>query len=95
MAEVVGERLRALAAYHQVFCITHLPQIASQGHTHYLIEKGVTGKRTWVRILRLDPRDRVEEVARMLGGKVVTEQARRHAADMLRRVGQLRGEMGK
>jgi DNA repair protein RecN (Recombination protein N) len=88
VAEVVGERLRALAAYHQVFCITHLPQIASQAHAHYRVEKGVAGKRTWVRILRLDPRDRVEEVARMLGGKVVTEQARRHAADMLRRVQQ-------
>jgi len=83
VAAVMGQRLRALADYHQVFCITHLPQIASQAGTHFLVEKGVVKKRTVTRVRRLDERERREEVARMLGGLAITQAARDTAAEMI------------
>ena len=86
VAAVMGQRLRALADYHQVFCITHLPQIASQAGTHFLVEKDVVKKRTVTRVRRLDDRERREEVARMLGGLAVTQAARDTAAEMIREV---------
>lgn len=83
VAAVMGKRLKALAAYHQVFCITHLPQIASQAETHYVVEKTVTKKRTATQARRLDQAGRKEEVARMLGGLAITKHVRQAAADMI------------
>ncbi len=82
-AEIVGEKLRALAGYHQILCITHLPQIASKGETHFLVKKTVKENRTRTIISVLDPEERVLEIARLLGGKVITYQALAHAREML------------
>jgi DNA repair protein RecN (Recombination protein N) len=83
-ARAVGERLRAVAAGRQVFCVTHLPQIASLAEVQYTVEKRVTAGRTRVRVRRLEQADRVAELARMLGGRAVTEATLRHAAELLR-----------
>jgi len=83
-AEVVGATLLAVARSHQVFCITHLPQIASKGEAHYLIYKEVHRRRTRTRFKRMSDSERVDEIARMSGGKVITEATRRLAEEMLR-----------
>jgi DNA repair protein RecN (Recombination protein N) len=82
-ADVVGRKLRALGSAFQVLCITHLPQIAAYADTHFLIEKQVDGGRTQTRVVRLDDGDRVEELARMLGGDPVTDVLRATAREML------------
>lgn len=82
-AEVVGEKLKSLADYHQILCITHLPQIASQGDTHFLVKKRVKERRTQTIISELVPEERVKEIARLLGGKVISPQAIAHAREML------------
>ena len=82
-ARTVGERLRAVAAGRQVFCVTHLPQIASLAHVQYTIEKRIVAGRTRVRVQRLDGPGRVAEVARMLGGRAVTEATLHHAEELL------------
>lgn len=68
VADVVGARLRALGERYQVLCITHLPQIAAYGGSHYRIEKSVKGGRTMTRVASLKGPDREEELARMIGG---------------------------
>ncbi len=82
-AEVVGEKLQSLAGYHQLLCITHLPQIASKGQTHFLVKKRVKDRRTQTMISELTSEERVKEIARLLGGKRVTAQAMAHAREML------------
>jgi len=82
-AAIVGEKLRSLATYHQVLCITHLPQIASCGETHFLVEKKVSKGRTRALITSLDRERRVNEIARLLGGKVISERTLAHAREML------------
>jgi DNA repair protein RecN (Recombination protein N) len=81
---VIGEKLRALASLSQVLCVTHLPQIASVADHHYAIQKKTDGGRTLTVVERLEGEARVEEVARMLAGKRLTETARRHAREMLK-----------
>lgn len=88
VAEVVGEKLRALSSAHQVLAITHLPQIASLASRHYVVEKRVDQGRTHALVRELDREGRVAEIARMMGGKVVSSIARRHAAEMLRKSGE-------
>lgn len=83
VAEVMGKRLRALARYHQVLSVTHLPQVCAQAHTHFLVEKEVRQKRTVTQVRRLDRDGRENEVARMLAGVTVTKNARAAAADMI------------
>jgi DNA repair protein RecN (Recombination protein N) len=85
VAAGMGRRLRELAKYHQVFCITHLPQIASQAQHHFLVEKGVHGKpkRTVTRVRLLDQAARHEEIARMLAGLAITRSVRQTAAEMI------------
>ena len=82
-AATVGEKLRSLATYHQVLCITHLPQIASCGETHFLVEKKVSKGRTRALISSLDRDGRVNEIARLLGGRVISEKTVAHATEML------------
>ena len=84
-AEVVGKKISSLAAYHQIVCITHLPQIACQGETHFLVKKEIKDGRTKATILELSPEERVQEIARLLAGREVTPRAVAHAEDMLRR----------
>ena len=82
-AEVVGDKLRSLAGYHQILCITHLPQIASKGMTHFMVEKQVVEGRTATVISELNHEDRVKEIARLLGGKKVSQKAVAHARELL------------
>ena len=85
VAEIVGRQLRALGDHSQVLCVTHLAQVASQAHRQYRVTKLTDGKITRTALKRLGDSDRVDEIARMLGGVDITEQARAHARDMLAR----------
>ncbi len=82
-AEVVGRLLRTLGQNGQVLCVTHQPQVASQGHHHLFVSKRVYKKETHSSINRLNGEDRTQEVARMLGGVNITEQTLAHAREML------------
>ena len=84
VAEVVGRKLKALTSTSQVFCITHLPQVASRGDIHFLIEKQVVVGRTITTVRPLTQRERVDEIARMSGGLVITDTTRKLAAELLR-----------
>jgi DNA repair protein RecN (Recombination protein N) len=86
VAEVIGDKLAAVARAHQVLCITHLPQIAAAGTAHYTVHKTVSGGRTVSGIDRLGgTAQRTEELARMLAGRRVTARARAHARELLER----------
>ena len=87
VAEIVGRELRALAARGQVLCVTHLPQVASQGHHHLRVTKSTKGKTTRTAVTELSEEERIEELARMLGGVDVTSKAREHAKEMLQVAG--------
>lgn len=82
-ADVVGAKISGTADAHQVLCITHLPQIASRSDHHYLVEKLLEDGRTRSRIRPLDDEERVEELARMLGGTRVTAKTRDAARELL------------
>ncbi len=81
-AEIVGQLLRQLAKQAQVLCITHLPQVASQGHHHLYISKETQDKTTHSNVIYLDKAQRIEEIARMLGGVKITKQTLAHAEEM-------------
>jgi len=83
VAEMVGKKLARLAAYHQILCITHLPQIAKFGEHHFKINKKVADGRTNTRITPLKDKERVDELARMLGGETVTPATLAHARELL------------
>jgi DNA repair protein RecN (Recombination protein N) len=83
-AESVGKKLKALARGNQVLCVTHLPQIATFGDRHYVIEKKETGGRTRTSIRCVTGEERTEEVARMLSGAKLTETSRKHAEQMIK-----------
>ncbi len=85
VAEVVGRKLAELARHHQILCITHLPQIAKFGDRHFRIVKAVAHGRTRTSILPLDDGERVEEIARMLGGEEITGKTLDHARELLLR----------
>jgi DNA repair protein RecN (Recombination protein N) len=84
IAEIVGRELRSLGSRGQVLCVTHLPQVASQGHHHLRVTKLTDGKTTRTALTELTAGERVEELARMLGGIEVTAKAREHAKEMLK-----------
>ncbi len=84
VASSLGERLARLSARHQVFCVTHLPQVACMARRHFHVGKVSSQQRTTVRVEELDPGQRVEELARMLAGDSVTDAAIRHARELLR-----------
>jgi DNA repair protein RecN (Recombination protein N) len=83
VADAVGSRLARLAALQQVLCVTHLPQVAAHADRHYHVRKRVTRGRTRVEIALLPEAERLEELARMLGGKEVTPASRRNAAELM------------
>jgi DNA repair protein RecN (Recombination protein N) len=83
VAEIVGRELRALGARGQVLCVTHLPQVACQAHHQLRVTKLTDGRTVRTTLTELTADDRVEELARMLGGIDVTARARDHARDML------------
>lgn len=82
-AKVVGDKLRRMARSRQIFCITHLPQIACHGDQHYRVEKVEADDRTTTRVQPLSFDERIEEIARMSGGKRITATTREHAREML------------
>lgn len=84
VAEIVGRELRRLGESAQVLCVTHLPQVASQGHHHLRVAKLTDGRTTRTVASELSADERTEEIARMLGGVEVTAKAREHAREMLR-----------
>ena len=83
-AESVGKKLKSLARSNQVLCVTHLPQIATFGDHHYVIEKKETGGRARTTIRVVTGEERTEEVARMLSGAKLTETSRKHAEQMIK-----------
>jgi len=85
VAEVVGQKLRALGERVQVMCVTHLPQVAAQGHSHLKVAKESDGEATRTRIHALDAAGRRDELSRMLGGVEITKETRAHAKKMLDR----------
>jgi DNA repair protein RecN (Recombination protein N) len=85
VAEIVGKQLRDLGERAQVLCVTHLAQVASQAHSQFRVTKLSDGKITRTAVKPLKVPERVDEIARMLGGVDITEQARAHARDMLAR----------
>jgi DNA repair protein RecN (Recombination protein N) len=83
VAEAIGRRLKKIAESSQVLCVTHLPQIAAFARRHFHVSKEAVGDRTETQVQVLDAAGRVQELARMLGGEVITEITRRHAREML------------
>ncbi len=86
-ADRLGARLKNLCGSHQVLCVTHLPQVAAYADFHHMVEKAVAGGRTRVQVIALDEERRIGELARMLGGKRVTEATRKSAAEMIQAAG--------
>jgi DNA repair protein RecN (Recombination protein N) len=84
VAEVIGRKIHEVAQHSQVLCITHLPQISAYADAHYRVHKEVVGKRTKSDIRLLSDTERLEEIARMLGGVTVTDQARAAAQELIR-----------
>ncbi len=83
VATMIGKRLRALGHYHQVLCITHLPQVASQAEHHFCVEKSEVKGRTVAKVRALVGASRESEIARMLGGERVTQKTRATAAELI------------
>ncbi len=83
VAEMVGRQLRALAGSGQVLCVTHLPQVASQADHQVRVRKHTAGGQTQTSLEALASEQRVEELARMLGGAQITARTREHASEML------------
>lgn len=82
-AEIVGKHLRKLGNNAQVFCVTHLPQVAAQSHHHYKVNKIKNNQSITTKITHLSEDDRVKELARMLGGVELTKNTQEHAKEML------------
>jgi DNA repair protein RecN (Recombination protein N) len=83
VAETVGKLLNQLGQSHQILCVTHLPQVAAQGNYHLKVSKSLSGDKTISQVQPLGRVERVEEVARMLGGATITDTTRRHARELL------------
>jgi DNA repair protein RecN (Recombination protein N) len=82
-AEIVGKLLHDLARHSQVFCVTHLPQVASQAHQHFQVSKHIVGGITEVQVKPLRGDARIDEISRMLGGVKISDKTRAHAKEML------------
>lgn len=83
VAEMIGKHLQELSDGRQVFCVTHLPQVASFGHHHFAVAKAKSENHTETQIKKLSQEERVQEIARMLGGVKLTEATFNHAREML------------
>ena len=94
VAGIVGKKLKEVSRHHQVICITHLPQIACFGNSHFLVSKGLSGERVNTRIALLSESERLDEITRMLSGLKTTEKTREHALEMLRVVPEDDAEKG-
>lgn len=85
VASTIGEKLARLGTAHQVFCVTHLPQVASYASQHFHVTKRSSAERTIVEIVPLEQKARVEEISRMMAGKALTDTTRKQARELLRR----------
>ncbi len=85
-AEIVGKLIRTLSKETQVLCVTHLPQVAAQSHQHYKVEKIQTTESTSTQIVSLDAVQKIQEIARLLGGITVSQSALHHAEEMVQNV---------
>ena len=83
VAEIVGQRLKQLGKHYQVLCVTHLPQVAAMADQQWQVSKTIQSEQTFSHIVPLNTAQRVEEIARMLGGSTITDTTRKHAAEML------------
>lgn len=83
IAEIVGRKMRELAGNRQVLCVTHLPQVAAQAHQHLFVSKNTSDTVTSSSVKELTEKDRLAEIARMLGGVNITENTLKHAEEML------------
>lgn len=83
IAEVVGQKMQQLGKHRQILSITHLAQVAAYGNQHLNIAKSTDGEQTTTQVTELDKAERIEELARMLGGMTITENTRNHAKEML------------
>jgi DNA repair protein RecN (Recombination protein N) len=83
VASAVGRKLEDVAKHHQVVCVTHLAQIASRADSHLLVTKSRKGKRTITEVRRLERDERVQEIARMLGGETLTDKTKAAARELL------------
>jgi DNA repair protein RecN (Recombination protein N) len=83
VAEIVGQLLRTLGANRQILCVTHLPQVAAQAMHHFQVQKTTQKKTTQTAIAKLHQEERIQEIARMLGGVKITEQTLAHAEEMI------------
>jgi DNA repair protein RecN (Recombination protein N) len=83
VAEIVGALLKQLGRHHQVMCVTHLPQVAAMADAQWQVSKATHDGVTLSHISVLKQAERIEEIARMLGGVKLTETTRKHAAEML------------
>ena len=81
-AQAVGKKLRGLSRHHQILCVSHLPQIASSAHAHFSVSKRVVKSRTFADVTRLEPTERLDELARLLGSQV-TPTSVQHAKELL------------
>jgi DNA repair protein RecN (Recombination protein N) len=95
VAEVVGEQLHALSGNTQVICVTHLAQVACQADHHFMVSKLATSNVTQTQIRFLTADERVQEIARMMGGKEITEQTLAHAGEMIEKAQSGRKKKGK
>ena len=93
-AQKVSEKIAVIARSHQVICITHLAQIAAMADEHFAIEKSVEEDRMYTHVRRLNQEEQEEELARILGGAVITETVRQSAAEMKKLAQQLKSEKG-
>ena len=82
-AALVGQLLRKLGDRLQVFCVTHQPQVASSAHHHFMVEKECDNEQTFSKVVALAELEKIDEIARMLGGLTITEQTRSHARELL------------
>ena len=82
-AALVGQMLKNLGERLQIFCVTHQPQVAAYAHHHFRVEKQMNDKETFSRVMVLSEAEKVNEIARMLGGLTITDQTRSHARELL------------
>ena len=85
VAEAVGLKLKELAEKQQVLCVTHQPQVAALANQHFLVEKTMSKNQTSIGVRELNDAEQIEEIARMLAGEKITETARQHARELLKK----------
>ncbi|MFL2028366.1 DNA repair protein RecN [Loigolactobacillus zhaoyuanensis] len=83
VAQAIADKISAIARFSQVLCITHLPQVAAMSDQHFFIRKQISGQRTKTTLTRLEPAQRIDELARMLSGTAITKLTREHAKELL------------